>query len=226
VLRQAAAEAGAAHNDLGQSYALGYLGLIEADRSRADDADRLGLEAVTLSDAPGFAEHFVLMVGHLARGRAAKLAGRLAHADDEIRRAVELSGRGAGRLEVAACNLAQARIRHLRGDSDGARSALRAARAVIDECAEPGTLGPAIAAGERGLRLAARTGEPSVGEELTERELAVLRLLASDLSRREIAEALYVSPNTVKTHAKGIYRKLDAATREEAVTRARELDLL
>jgi LuxR family transcriptional regulator, maltose regulon positive regulatory protein len=51
----------------------------------------------------------------------------------------------------------------------------------------------------------------------------VLRLLPSELSQREIADALYVSINTVKTHTKGIYRKLGVDTRDEAVSRAREL---
>ena len=63
-------------------------------------------------------------------------------------------------------------------------------------------------------------------EELSDRELAVLRLLRTDLSQREIGEALFVSFNTVKTHVKSIYRKLDVATRTDAVARARELDLL
>jgi hypothetical protein len=54
----------------------------------------------------------------------------------------------------------------------------------------------------------------------------VLRLLRSDLSQREIGEALHVSFNTVKTHAKSIYRKLDVATRDDAVSRARTLELL
>ena len=54
----------------------------------------------------------------------------------------------------------------------------------------------------------------------------MLRLLKSDLNQREIGEALFVSFNTVKTHVKSIYRKLDVATRPDAVLRARELDLL
>jgi LuxR family maltose regulon positive regulatory protein len=62
--------------------------------------------------------------------------------------------------------------------------------------------------------------------ELSERELAVLRLLASKLSRREIAAELYVSFNTVKTHMRAIFRKLGVASRPEAVERARELGLL
>ena len=44
--------------------------------------------------------------------------------------------------------------------------------------------------------------------------------------RREIASALYVSLNTVKTHARGIYRKLGVGTRDEAVARARDLGVL
>ena len=64
------------------------------------------------------------------------------------------------------------------------------------------------------------------GEELSERELDVVRLLASDLSLREVAGELYVSLNTVKTHARAIYRKLDATSRKRAVERARELELL
>lgn len=64
------------------------------------------------------------------------------------------------------------------------------------------------------------------GEPLSERELAVLRLLATDLSQRDIGRRLYVSLNTVKTHTKHIFRKLGVSTRAEAVERARELALL
>jgi LuxR family maltose regulon positive regulatory protein len=62
--------------------------------------------------------------------------------------------------------------------------------------------------------------------ELSERELAVLRLLGSKLSQREIAAELYVSFNTVKTHMRAIFRKLGVASRAEAVERARELGFL
>ena len=54
----------------------------------------------------------------------------------------------------------------------------------------------------------------------------MLRLLPSGLSQREIGTALYVSQNTVKTHMRGIYGKLGASTRRQAVTRAHELGLL
>jgi LuxR family maltose regulon positive regulatory protein len=61
---------------------------------------------------------------------------------------------------------------------------------------------------------------------LSERELAVLRLLAGDLSGPDIARELVVSLNTVRTHTKNIYTKLGANSRRAAVRRAQELGLL
>jgi LuxR family maltose regulon positive regulatory protein len=61
---------------------------------------------------------------------------------------------------------------------------------------------------------------------LSERELAVLRFLPTMLSNAEIASEMFVSPNTVKTHLKHVYRKLDVADRRQAVRRGRELHLL
>jgi LuxR family maltose regulon positive regulatory protein len=61
---------------------------------------------------------------------------------------------------------------------------------------------------------------------LTDRELTVLRYLQSILSNVEIASELCLSVNTVKTHVRNIYRKLDATRRRDAVRRARELRLI
>jgi len=66
---------------------------------------------------------------------------------------------------------------------------------------------------------------PSV-EPLSQRELEVLQLLATGRSNREIAAELYVATGTVKAHLNNIFRKLEARSRLEAVTRARELRLL
>jgi LuxR family maltose regulon positive regulatory protein len=70
-----------------------------------------------------------------------------------------------------------------------------------------------------------RTPKDSTGP-LTEREEAVLRLLRSTLSLREIGQELFLSTNTIKTHTRAIYRKLGATTRAEAVERAHEAGLL
>ena len=63
-------------------------------------------------------------------------------------------------------------------------------------------------------------------DQLTERELEVLRYLPSRLSNAEIAANVYVSLNTVKTHVKNIYRKLEVSDRGSAIERAEELGLL
>jgi LuxR family maltose regulon positive regulatory protein len=61
---------------------------------------------------------------------------------------------------------------------------------------------------------------------LTDREQVVLGFLDSDLSTRQIADELYVSVNTVRSQLRGIYRKLNASRRGDAVRRARHLRLL
>ena len=57
-------------------------------------------------------------------------------------------------------------------------------------------------------------------------ELAVLRLLGSDKSAREIGEELFLSANTVRSHTRAIYRKLGVHSRTDAVARANALELL
>ena len=61
---------------------------------------------------------------------------------------------------------------------------------------------------------------------LTRRESVVLRCLPTLMSNPEIADELYISINTVKSHLRSIYRKLGTATRRETVQRARELRLI
>jgi LuxR family maltose regulon positive regulatory protein len=61
---------------------------------------------------------------------------------------------------------------------------------------------------------------------LSPRELEVLRLLGTDLDGPELARHLVVSLNTLRTHTKNIYAKLDVTSRRAAVRRAAELDLL
>jgi LuxR family maltose regulon positive regulatory protein len=67
---------------------------------------------------------------------------------------------------------------------------------------------------------------PEQAEELSPGELKVLRYLPTNLSRPEIAAELSVSVNTVSTHIRSIYAKLQVGDRSSAVQRARELRLL
>jgi LuxR family maltose regulon positive regulatory protein len=61
---------------------------------------------------------------------------------------------------------------------------------------------------------------------LTTAELRVLPLLATHLSFPEIGAELFLSPNTIKSQAMSLYRKLEASSRSQAVARCRELGLL
>jgi len=71
----------------------------------------------------------------------------------------------------------------------------------------------------------ARVATPA-DQQLSEREVEVVRLLATDLSGPEIARQLFVSINTLRTHSKHIFTKLGVNTRRAAVRRATELGLL
>jgi LuxR family transcriptional regulator, maltose regulon positive regulatory protein len=79
---------------------------------------------------------------------------------------------------------------------------------------------------EQALSTAPRQRVTVAAAALTERELAVLRLLPTRLSTRNISRELSVSVSTIRSQVQAIYRKLQVTTRTEAVTRARELDLL
>jgi LuxR family maltose regulon positive regulatory protein len=68
--------------------------------------------------------------------------------------------------------------------------------------------------------------EPTSAEALSQRELEVLRLLDTELTGPEIARELFVSQNTLRTHTKHIFTKLEVTTRQAAVRRGRERGLM
>jgi LuxR family maltose regulon positive regulatory protein len=68
--------------------------------------------------------------------------------------------------------------------------------------------------------------DPVIVEQLSDREREVLRFASSMLSTEEIADSMYLSVNTIKTHFKSIFRKLGATRRGEAVRRAKKLGLI
>jgi LuxR family transcriptional regulator, maltose regulon positive regulatory protein len=80
------------------------------------------------------------------------------------------------------------------------------------------------------LRRAREVALPTPGADLvdplTDRELELLSYLPSRYTNTELADHFYVSVNTIKTHMAHIYRKLDVANRNGAISRARELGIL
>jgi LuxR family maltose regulon positive regulatory protein len=122
------------------------------------------------------------------------------------------------RIELARVHLALA-------DAAGARTLMREIDGMLKRRPDLGTLiGDAQALR---VRLAQERGSSIPGPSaLTTAELRVLPQLATHLSFREIGAELFLSPNTIKSQAVSVYHKLGAASRSQAVTRARELGLL
>ena len=107
-----------------------------------------------------------------------------------------------------------------RGDVATAQTHATAAAALLERYPDAGILRRRV---ER-LRLVVEHAR--VAEPLTPAEHRVLELLPTYLSASEMAERLFVSQNTVKSHLRSIYRKLGVASRADAVLRARESGLL
>lgn len=61
---------------------------------------------------------------------------------------------------------------------------------------------------------------------LTKREMEVLQLMANGLSNQQIAEHLFLSPNTIKTHTSKVFEKLEVQRRTHAVDKARKLNII
>ena len=99
------------------------------------------------------------------------------------------------------------------------------ARGILRHCPDPGPVVTTWLADEQRAE-AALTRQEAMTEPLTERELTILRLLPAPTPQRELASALFVTPNTLKTHLRAIYRKLGAESRGDAVIRARERGLI
>jgi LuxR family maltose regulon positive regulatory protein len=201
---------------------------------------------VTPTDAPTYSvEYDQLTLARLLLAEGD--TGRARRIVDAVLTDAEAAARGGSVIEA---RLVSALIHHTVGDVNAAVSDLSAAlvagvpagfvRLFLDEgptlvellgrIASSGsldakTLAARLLAGEPHTA-ATTTTRPVAPERLSEREVEVLRLLATDLSGPEIASALYVSVNTLRTHTKRIYTKLDVQTRRAAVTRGAELGVL
>jgi LuxR family maltose regulon positive regulatory protein len=214
---------------------------------RLDDARTWARErGVAPTDPPAYlAEYDQLTLARLlvAEERAREALPLL----DRLLDGAQESGRGGSVLEVRTV---RALAYQAEGDADSAMADLAAAlhagvpagyrRLFLDEGPPMTELLEQLARSpEHGARahaedlLAADRRSPAPApagprsdEQLSAREREVLRLLATELSGPEIARELYVSVNTLRTHTKHIFAKLEVNTRRAAVGRAGELGLL
>jgi LuxR family transcriptional regulator, maltose regulon positive regulatory protein len=210
---------------LNHSSGAGSAAAFEAELGNWAEAEELARHSLEISSTYGMDEHWMTSEAHLALGLLHAHRGELELAEPELERSAEVGRRGAGPVITGHALLHLALVRIARGDREGAGAALEEAERRVSAAPDPGPVLPRRL-GEARRKLSAPARQIAPGEELSERELEVLRLLATPMTQREIGERLYVSLNTVKSHSKSIFRKLDASGRSEAVAKARELSLL
>jgi len=187
--------------------------LVAAARAIAGDGD--------LSDAPRTA------IAYTASGAVDAMQGHLVQARGYLEHALRAGRRCSGISPWVALDtmLRLAPVLSDLSDPAGAAGLLSEARAVLASRPD-GAKAQLIRAEQLAARLASRKCPQPLAEPLTDREEEVLRLLRGTLSLREIGQELFLSANTIKTHARAIYRKLGVSTRQEAVERGREMGIL
>jgi len=204
---------------------LAVLSLLAGDQDDDRTAMALARRAATTADAQGLSAEPLCGIAYAALGRALARQGKLAEAEAQLRRALELVEIDSMVGQRALALLLLAPVRRGRGDLPGARVLVKQACELIERFTDPGSLPALLEHTEQGLASAPR-GRVKAAAPLTERELVVLQLLPAQLSTREISRELSVSVTTIRSQVQAIYRKLQASTRAEAVAHARKLGLL
>ncbi|MEW9529238.1 LuxR C-terminal-related transcriptional regulator [Microbispora sp. NPDC049125] len=224
VLRFAADKAAAEHFRTAHVLALVYQAVVELDDGSAASAQIAATTAVDTAQKYGLAAYHGVAPAYAIRARTGGDPAR-AHAD--ALHALSLARRASTDLALGYVLTACGDTLMGLGDPAG-EPLLSEARSVFARCPDPGVAGRYL------TRVEARHGVAEVSggrvavlvEQLTEREMAVLRYLPASMSQRDMASELYVTLNTVKTHCRAIYRKLGVGDRKAAVQAARDLHLL
>jgi LuxR family maltose regulon positive regulatory protein len=196
--------------------------IAELEIGRVDAARDLAASSIEFADEHRIGEAPQLALAHSVLARTTDDADTALPA---ALRGVQLARRSPENVMLTYALASAADVAFDQGHPD-ADALIAEARAIVDRCVDPGIAGRYLARVESRHGRADRPQADGLVEELTERELAVLRYLPSQLSQREIANELYVSLNTVKTHCRAIYRKLGVEGRQPAVQAARDHDLL
>jgi LuxR family transcriptional regulator, maltose regulon positive regulatory protein len=196
-------------------------GLSEDARRRAEI--RLAVAAVELSEgsaeqaidelrpvidgsAPALCHELAVIEALLYDAAARSETGDMSGAEASLERALELAEPEGILLPFALVEIRELLERH-RGHRTSHATLLSTIVDLLDGCSPPDAAPPLL-------------------DPLSDAELRVVRYLPGNLSAGEIASELCVSPNTVRTHMRHIYTKLDVHRRSEAVERARMLRLL
>jgi LuxR family maltose regulon positive regulatory protein len=206
-------------------YAHATLALLELELERANAAAARAARAVDVAVTAGLSGSWSAGLAYTAHAAALASLGELAQAERQAQRGEALRRGPEPTVEHAHALLVLAETRIARRRLAAATHDLERAGEALAGFVDSGRL-PKIAARLESALADARDAAPSLVEHPSPSELAVLRLLSSELTQRQIGQRLYLSLNTVKTHTRGIYRKLGASSRADAVARALALGLL
>ena len=218
------ARRGAATAPLVQVLCLAHLALVHLDEEHLDDASRAASHGREQAARANVSEYPLIANVFATSALVHSLVGRTEEAVADAKHARALLDGLVGfpdwfeaetRIVLAGACL------HL-DDPVTAVELLDQAEGFAARVPESPTLQRELSSTRDRVSASAREG----GGELTPAELRTLQFLPSHLSFREIAERSFVSPNTVKTQAQAIYRKLGASSRAEAVDRARDAGLV
>jgi LuxR family maltose regulon positive regulatory protein len=210
----------------GVTLALGERALIALTRGDMAAATRHVERGMALVLESGMEEYAPSVILHAASARTALASGATA----EARAAIGHVNRLRPRISVALPILAlQARLEVIRAyvmlrEGPAARALLFEVKDILRQCPDLGVFVQEAVAIEP--MIDSLTGSTAGPWTLTAAELRVLAYLPTHLTFREIAERLYVSPHTVKSHAVAIYGKLGVSTRRGAIEEAVEAGLL
>jgi DNA-binding CsgD family transcriptional regulator len=192
------------------------VGLAAGDRRVARTAaEELDKTSATLKSA------YLAAVAATARGSMALEEGRGRQALVALREALTCWTALDAPYEAARCRLLIARACRAAGDEDSADLEFGAARAILADLCRPAEVDRL--AGD--VEIPRRSAPESTPADLTRREVEVLRLLATGMTNRAIAEALFLSEKTVARHVANIFMKIDVSTRAAATAFAFAHDL-
>lgn len=206
-----------------QCLCLAQLGLLYIDRGDWQAAEREIVRAREQIERYGLGDYPMISVAFAASALVRAKRGSTDGAIADLlagRRLLDELDEFLPWFEIeAGLTLARAALRL--GDRELASELSVVAAGRLNEVADASVLPRWVEELESALQVGATIEEP-----LTAAELRVLRFLPSHLSYPQVAASVNVSPNTVKTHVRSIYRKLDATSRQEAIDRAQRAGLL
>ncbi len=205
-LREGEAE-GAVGNVLARITALGYQALILVDEGRWDEARIKTTAALDLFEEAGLNVGIPVFAALLARARIEAHGGDCG-AVDRLAPIAAFAAQGTTALFMALlCDVISGEVLLQCGDVPGAARCVHEGFSRLAACPDTGILRARLE------QLKERLEERRLADPLTPAERRVLELLPTELSQREIAERLFVSRETVRTHTRDIYRKLEVHTR-------------